>query len=171
MEPPLILTLALNAEAENFFNELRQRHFPPERNFLKAHLTLFHHLPQQPQLVQDVETISAEQKRLELQVSGVASIGRGVAYKLESAVLQTLHKALQEQWQQWLIPQDKQRLWPHVTVQNKVAPEAARALLQELQQSFAPFEVQGTGLRLWTYLGGPWELVREFPFADKGQPE
>lgn len=164
MEAPLVLTLALNPEAEQFFDTLRQRHFPPERNFLKAHLTLFHHLPQAPQIRHDIETHCRQQENITLQVTDVVSLGRGVAYKLESPVLQNIHKQLQQQWQAWLTPQDKQKLWPHVTVQNKVPPEEVRALLHQLQQAFAPFNVQGTGLRLWKYLGGPWELAQTYLF-------
>ena len=41
----LILTLIIDGEAQNFFNILRQRYFPAERNYLDAHLTLFHNLP------------------------------------------------------------------------------------------------------------------------------
>ncbi|WP_208644854.1 2'-5' RNA ligase family protein [Mucilaginibacter kameinonensis] len=41
----LILTLRLDEESQAFFDEMRKRHFPQERNFLKAHLTLFHQLP------------------------------------------------------------------------------------------------------------------------------
>lgn len=165
MAAPLILTLALNPEAKQFFNELRQRHFPPERNFLQAHLTLFHHLPpQEPQIAAAIETRCKTQPSFTLQVTGVASIGRGVAYKLDSPELQELHKDLQQQWHSWLTPQDKQRLWPHVTIQNKVAPHKARALLQELQDTFSPLAVQGTGLQLWEYLDGPWRLLQPFPF-------
>ena len=166
MQSPLILTLALNEEAETFFNGLRQQHFPTERNFLTAHLTLFHHLPQESQILKDVAQLCAQQPALSLQVVDVVSIGRGVAYKLECIALKQLHKQLQQQWQPWLIPQDRQALWPHVTIQNKVAPEVARQLLQELKTSFAPFEIQGIGLRLWKYLGGPWEAVQQFSFLD-----
>jgi hypothetical protein len=163
---PLILTLLLNEEAETFFNILRQQHFPPERNYLKAHLTLFHHLPQEPKIHDDIKTICANQKPIVLQVVDVMPIGRGVAYKLESEMLQQVHKRLQQQWQSWLIPQDRQKLWPHITVQNKVAPQTARALLLQLQASFTPFEVHGLGFRLWTYLGGPWEMVDTFLFSN-----
>jgi 2'-5' RNA ligase len=169
MLAPLILTLALDAEAEAFFDALRHQHFPPERNFLAAHLTLFHHLPpQEPAIIETIEALCTQQQSFLLQVAGVVSIGRGVAYKLESAVLQNLHRKWQQQWQPWLISQDKQTLWPHVTVQNKVTPEEARALLQQLQSTFTPFEVQATGLRLWNYLGGPWELVISVPFHATG---
>ncbi|HUQ97361.1 MAG TPA: 2'-5' RNA ligase family protein [Chitinophagaceae bacterium] len=167
MNAPHILTLALNPEAETFFDALRQQHFPAARNFLKAHLTLFHHLPpHEPAIMQTIETLCNQQPLFTLQVTGVAGIGRGVAYKLESAVLQQWHKQLQQQWQPWLLPQDKQKIWPHVTVQNKVAPPVATKLLHQLQQTFTPFEATAPGLRLWNYLGGPWELVRTFSFIN-----
>jgi len=168
MDAPLILTLALNTEAETFFDALRKQHFPPERNFLKAHLTLFHHLPpHEPQIRHDIETLCATQQIISLPVTQVVSIGRGVAYKIESTPLQQLHKHFQERWQPWLIPQDKQKLWPHITVQNKVAPQLAQELQQQLSTAFKPFTIQGTGLRLWNYLGGgPWELVQSFLFKD-----
>jgi 2'-5' RNA ligase len=166
MEAPLILALALNPEAEQFFNQLRQHYFPPERNFLAAHLTLFHHLPQEPKIIDDIKKYCAQQQSFSLQVTGVLSLGRGVAYKLESAVLQTGHKQLQQQWQSWLIPQDRQKLRPHVTVQNKVTPTQAQDLLQQLRSTFSPFEVMSVGLRLWRYLGGPWDLLQTFPFTN-----
>lgn len=42
---PLIVTLGLDADAAAFFDALRRAHFPTERSFLPAHLTLFHRLP------------------------------------------------------------------------------------------------------------------------------
>jgi len=41
----LILTLALDGEAFALFDRLRREHFPPERNVVPAHVTLFHALP------------------------------------------------------------------------------------------------------------------------------
>jgi hypothetical protein len=62
-------------------------------------------------------------------------------------------------------PQDRQGFQPHVTVQNKVTPAEAQDLLRALQATFAPFAVQGEGLHLWRYLGGPWRLARTFRFG------
>jgi len=42
---PLILTAHIPDADLKPFNDLRQAHFPPERNFLQAHLTMFHRLP------------------------------------------------------------------------------------------------------------------------------
>ena len=44
-QPPLILTLALDGATFAPLDALRRPHFPPERNLVPAHLTLFHALP------------------------------------------------------------------------------------------------------------------------------
>lgn len=160
---PLILTLKINHEAQELFNYLRKKHFPAEKNYLDAHLTLFHHLPaNEPAIMDDIRSVCRTNKPLAIQVSHVASIGNGVAYKCESVALQRLHKSLQNKWEQWLIPQDTQTLWPHITVQNKVSPNAAKQLLQQLSVVFEPFEIYGTGLNLWEYNDGPWKFVESF---------
>ena len=43
--PPLILSAVLDAPVQERLDALRRAHFPPERNHLDAHVTLFHHLP------------------------------------------------------------------------------------------------------------------------------
>ncbi len=76
-----------------------------------------------------------------------------------------LRRELAGRWEPWLGPQDRQGFKPHVTVQNKVSPTLARDLHERLQASFSPFEVGGTGLSLWRYLGGPWEPIGTYPFG------
>ncbi|MBX0290320.1 2'-5' RNA ligase family protein [Hymenobacter sp. HSC-4F20] len=163
---PLILTLALDAGSQQHFNGLRQRYFPPERNYLQAHVTLFHHLPgaQAAALSDHLAQVAAATSPLPLQVAGLRFLGRGVAYQLHTPELQVLHQALQQKWAAWLTPQDQQRLKPHVTVQNKVDPAVARALHQELTEQFQPFKATGTGFTLWLYRGGPWEELQQFRF-------
>ena len=162
---PLILTLHLDKGAFVFFDTLRQRYFPPERNFLAAHLTLFHHLPSgEPRITDDLAEWSRTTAPLPLAVTGVRSIGRGVAFTIDCPQLVALHQQLQTRWKAWLHPQDRQKLWPHVTVQNKVPPETARATLGVLQASFRPFTAMGTGLDLWVYKGGPWAFGEGFRF-------
>ncbi|RTQ48855.1 2'-5' RNA ligase family protein [Hymenobacter gummosus] len=167
-DAPLILTLQLDEATQAFFDALRQKHFPPERNYLAAHLTLFHHLPGAE--LSSIEAYLAVRCRpqapIELRVAGLQSLGQGVAYSLFSPATEALHRELQAHWQAHLTPQDQQRRHPHVTVQNKVKPEQARQLLAELQADFEPFEATGTGLQLWAYRGGPWELLRTFAFGE-----
>jgi hypothetical protein len=76
-----------------------------------------------------------------------------------------LRAELARRWAQWLTPQDRQGFRPHVTVQNKVPVEEARALKASLEAGFSPLEARGEGLLLWRYLGGPWALETEVPFA------
>ncbi|WP_158827933.1 2'-5' RNA ligase family protein [Mucilaginibacter lacusdianchii] len=165
-DAPLILTLALDEQSQTYFNHLRKLHFPRERNYLDAHLTLFHHLPaNEPQVIQDIEAASKQFSMKVLQVINVVSIGNGVAFKIEDPSLLTLHRSLQQQWQDWLIPQDQHKLWPHITVQNKVTPDKARQLKNEFEQNFMPFTATGTGLSLWEYQGGPWRFIEFYPFT------
>jgi 2'-5' RNA ligase len=163
---PLILTLALDEYSFNFFDEQRRRHFPPTRNFIPAHLTLFHHLPG-AHLKKIQDTIQAEVSAREafpLDVTGLRSLGRGVAYTLQSDDLNDLRRNLAGEWAHWLTPQDRQKHQPHVTVQNNVDPKDARELQTALSEVFVPFQAHSIGLDLWWYRGGPWGSVTTFKF-------
>ena len=164
---PLILTLALDDDAQAHFDALRRRHFPPKINHLAAHLTLFHHLPgaEFDAVTAELRAQCRDQAPLPLSVTGLRSLGRGVAFTLENAELRAFHRTLQTGFATWLTPQDQQPLQPHVTIQNKAEPAAARQLLADMQADFAPFEVMGTGLHLWAYRQGPWESVAGFSFG------
>ena len=157
------MTLLLDAAGQERFDALRRAHFPARRNHLAAHVTLFHALPGE-QLVRVAADLAqaAAGPPYDVEVVGVRFLGRGVAYDLRSAELSAVRARLARAWDPWLTPQDRQLFRPHVTVQNKVAPERARALQAELDASFVPFVVRGEGLSLWRYLGGPWELVDSF---------
>jgi 2'-5' RNA ligase len=164
---PLIVTLAFDDASFAHFDALRRRHFPAERNVIPAHLTLFHHLPgeREPEIAERLREIAREAPPLTLQVTGLRSLGRGVAFALASEALSALRARLARDWADGLTPQDRQNFRAHVTIQNKVSSQAARALHATLQAGFAPFSVQATGLLLWRYRGGPWEAAGTFPFG------
>ena len=166
-EAPLILSLMLDNAAQTYFNALRRQHFPARINYLAAHLTLFHHLPEagREAVEAQLHDLSRAQRPLPLAVTGLRSLGRGVAFTLENPDLRALHGRLQAAFGPWLTPQDQQPLQPHVTIQNKVEPADARQLLTDLQADFAPFGAVGTGLHLWAYRQGPWESLAAFPFG------
>ena len=170
-DEPLILSLQMDGRSQEKFDRLREMHFPPERNYLSAHLTLFHKLPgeREAEISADLREVCRRREPITLSATGVRSLGRGVAYELSSPKLVALRRELAARWGPWLGAQDRQGFKPHVTVQNKVAPEEARTLNERLQVTFSPFEVRGMGLSLWRYLGGPWEPVGTYPFG--GRPE
>ncbi|WP_316833021.1 2'-5' RNA ligase family protein [Pedobacter aquatilis] len=164
MTRSLILTLRLDQEHQAFFDGQREAYFPPERNFLAAHLTLFHHLKDEPRKVEAIEAL--QQKTFMLEVTGMKFLGAGVAYALESEVLLDLRKTLANQFWDELKPQDRQGFRPHITVQNKVSSVEARKLYETLKAGFESFQVEALGLDLWHYHEGPWEHYRYFPFQN-----
>lgn len=167
--PPLILTLRLDQARQVRFDALRQEHFPPERNYLSSHVTLFHHLPGADvlEIIRRLRAVVDGRPPPLVTVQSVASLGRGVAFRLASPETLEIRRALAAEWLPHLTPQDRNFGGLHVTVQNKVAPEAAHALLARLRSAFAPDEFHAPGLDLWRYLGGPWEHVEAFDFAPR----
>lgn len=163
---PLILTLAMDTRSQELFDRLREAHFPPERDYLRAHLTMFHKLPGEWEagISADLREVCRDREHLALTATGLRSLGKGVAYELSSPELIALRRELAGRWKPWLGAQDQQGFKPHVTVQNKVSPDEVRALRGRLQADFSPFEVGGVGLSLWRYLGGPWEPLNTYFF-------
>ena len=154
----LILTLALDAASQAFFEEQRQRWFPRSRNLIGAHVTLFHRLPGEAlaRLQDDLVPLCRMQAPCTATACGVRLLGRGVAYTLHAPAIAGLRAHLATLWQAELTAQDRQPWQAHVTVQNKVDPAEARALHARLLRDFTPFDAVATGVALWRYLGGPW---------------
>lgn len=167
MHDPLVLTLALSGDAFRYFDALRERYFPPGRNHVNAHLTLFHQLPglEIASAVAGLAAVATRQKPIPLSASALRFLGAGVACRITSDDLLSLRRQLAGRFRHWLTPQDRGTFSPHVTIQNKVAPDVARRTYEELLRSFQPFAAVSPGLDLWHYRGGPWEHVEFFAFA------
>lgn len=164
---PLILTAKMEAQTFARFQALRSRHYPPERNLVPAHITLFHHLPGS-----EIDAVSDRLKQVcrgtsppHATVAGLRSLGNGVAFDLRSDELELLRDELAHAWHTLLIPQDRAWSRPHVTVQNKVTPREAKLLIDELRPHFVPWQFAIEGLILWRYLDGPWQQLKLFRFA------
>ena len=89
--PPLILTIHFDPVSQARFDEYRGRYFPPERNIVPAHLTLFHQLEQTERTFLTLDTVAKEQGAFSVAVTGLRSLGRGGAFALESKPLERLH--------------------------------------------------------------------------------
>jgi len=165
MAGPLIVTAELGAVDQAWLNDLRRRHYPVERNQLPAHLTMFHTLP--PSAEQEVRRLLsgfASEEAPRAFVSGVMNLGGGVAFRIASEELDRIRAEIAERMAGLLTAQDCAGWSAHVTVQNKVPPREARALVQALGSQFDRRPVGITGLGLHRYLGGPWETLRKYPF-------
>src|SRR3712207_924767 len=81
---PLILTLGLDSETQSWLDALRRTHFPPARNLVPAHVTLFHALPGEEEaairaaLAAECATLPPSRVR----VGPPRSLGRGVALEI-----------------------------------------------------------------------------------------
>ena len=163
---PLIVTAKMDSDSFESLNDLRREHFPPERNHLSAHITLFHHLPgEQLDEIEDYLKITASrQYEFDLRFTTLKFIGRDTIVEIDSPQLISLKNKLANHWSDWLTPQDRQKFSPHVTIQNKVAPEDARNLYEKLNASWQPRIGMAKALQLWHYRNGPWQLANEFDF-------
>lgn len=163
---PIIVTALFGQADQKVLDEMRQRHFPPERNHIAAHLTLFHHLPPSAadelrrRLVDETRGVPAPAATL----AAPFSLGRGVAYRVDSAGLVAIRARLAEAFAGLLTPQDQAGWRPHITIQNKVAPIVAKSLLADLKSSFSPRPLMIAGLASWWYRGGPWEPLSQHRF-------
>lgn len=166
MSAPIIVSALLGPEDQRVLNAQRKAHFPPKRNVLAAHLTLFHHLPPsiEPELRQRLKTACSRPAPV-AELSGLMSLGRGVAYRVHAPELLNIRAELAEPLADMLTPQDQAGWRPHVTIQNKVTPQAAKALLAELYRSFIPRPLAIAGLAAWFYRGGPWEPIAAWRFG------
>ncbi len=164
----LIVTAELGLEDFAWLDALRRRHFPPERNQLPAHLTMFHALP--PSAEQEVRARLADLTAgpaPAASIAGVMDLGGGVAFRVVSDELDAIRDELGDMFHGLLSAQDAAGWRPHVTIQNKVAPKIARELRQALERTFEPRPLRFAGLGLHRYLGGPWETLRVYPFRQR----
>lgn len=168
MNQPLIVTAELGPSDLAWLNALRQRHFPPERNQLSAHLTMFHALPAfaEDELRRRLALL-AELPPPGAMISGLMELGRGVAYRIVSDELDAIRDELKQAMQGLLTAQDSGGWVPHVTIQNKVDPRVAKALKKSLEVTFTPRPIAIPGLGLHRYCGGPWERVRTYAFRGR----
>lgn len=163
------MTALLDPEAQAAFEALRRAHFPPERNHIPAHVTLFHHLPGSlvAEVRRDLAAIAGAASPPPVEVREVRSTGRGVAYRLHSPALEAARAELAARWAGLLTPQDRHGFRPHVTVQNKVPAETARQTQALLAAGFRPWTTRVVAFGLWRYLGGPWEALARVPFRGR----
>ena len=165
MAGPLIVTAELAPEDFAWLDALRRHHFPPERNQLRAHLTMFHALPPfaEGEARQSLASLSTEPAPHAF-ISSVMNLGGGVAFRVASDELDQMRAYIADRFHGLLTTQDAGGWSAHVTIQNKVSPRVARALIDALGTAYDRRPVRISGLGLHRYLGGPWETLRVYPF-------
>ena len=168
MSGALIVTAELAPEDLAWLDALRRQHFPPERNQLPAHLTIFHALPPSSEAEARARLLGlATGPSPKVMIAGVIDLGGGVAFRVVSDDLDRIRAELAYGFHGLLTAQDNAGWRPHVTIQNKVAPKVARDLKSTLERSFVKRPLKISGLGLHRYLGGPWERLAVYPFRGR----
>ena len=165
MASSLIVTAELGPADLAWLNDLRRRHYPPDRNRLPAHLTMFHTLP--PSAEQELRHLLAglaSRGPPKAFIAGLMNLGGGVAFRIASEGLDRIRAEIAERLVGLLTAQDRAGWSPHVTIQNKVSPRDAKSLIQALQGRFDSRPIKVAGLGLHRYLGGSWETLRAYSF-------
>jgi hypothetical protein len=168
MAGALIVTAELGPEDQGWLDRLRRAHYPAERNQLPAHLTMFHALP--PSCEGELRarlSNFASGRPPQAHIEGLMNLGGGVAFRVVSPELDAIRAELSHDLSGLLSAQDSGGWRPHVTIQNKVAPRAAKELLEQLERGFRPRPISTSGLGLHRYLGGPWEKLAIYPFRGR----
>ena len=165
MAGALIVTAEMAPADLAWLDQLRRTYYPPDRNRLPAHLTMFHALP--PSAEGELRSTLprfASERPPRASIEGLMDLGGGVAFRVVSVDLDNIRRELAAHFKGLLGAQDSGGWRPHVTIQNKVPPKESRALIAQLQSGFRPRPLAISGLGLPRYLGGTWEKLASYPF-------
>ena len=165
MAGALIVTAELGQGDSSWIESLRRANYPPERNHVPAHLTMFHALPPSSE-----SELRARLGRIVCRpppsttIAGLMDLGGGVAFRIVSPGLDEIRDELGEHLHGLLGAQDSGGWRPHITIQNKVPAKHARALIERLEAQFRPRSLAISGLGVHRYLDGPWERIATYAF-------
>lgn len=166
---PFIVTAELPEDVFSWSNGLRSTHFPPERNWLKAHVTLFHSFAPslRDELPRFLARIAAEFAAPPARIDGLMDLGQGTALEVRSPGMLAIREVIADHFWQMLTRQDQGGKKLHITIQNKVARDQALALQGELAPRLKPREFAFTGLGLHLYRNPHWDAVGTWKFRGK----
>src|SRR5438105_2212070 len=114
----LIVTATFGDGDDGWLQDLRRTHYPPERNRVPAHLTLFRQLPPSAgaELAARLARATAAPPP-RATVTGIMDLDEGTALRVESEALEDVRKELVDAFLGLLTPQDLAPWNPHVTIQ------------------------------------------------------
>ena len=155
---PLILCLKLDKATQSLLTDLRTKHFPSNRNYLAAHVTLFHAIPphRYEALDRQLSHHSQAQKSWDVFVGEPRKMGKaGVMVTVRDrphGTIERIHTGLQT-WLQSSAKEEKDKLTDqdarrpgkaHVTILNKAEDEEqVNRVLEEVLRTFEGLKEPG----------------------------
>ena len=168
MAGALIVTVEIAPRDFAWLDQLRRAYYPADRNRVAAHLTMFHALPPSAETeVRSALARFASEAPPAASLEGLMDLGGGVAFRIVSPALDRIRRELADHFHGLLTAQDSGGWRPHVTIQNKVPDNQARALIAKLEAEFRPKALAVSGLGLHRYIGGTWEKLGSWPFRGR----
>ena len=166
---PFIVTAELPPDVLAWADALRRAHYPTERNKLAAHVTLFHSFA--PSLREELPRVlarmAAEFAPPQAKLCGLMQLGTGTALAIASPAMLAVRAEIAEHFLGALTAQDRHEPRLHITIQNKVSAQEAKALQRDLAPSLEPRQFAFAGLGLHLYLGPHWQPQGRWPFRGK----
>lgn len=166
---PFIVTAELPPDIFAWADGLRRQHFPPDRNVLAAHVTLFHSFAPslREELLRVLGTYAALYAAPDAVVDGLMDLGTGTALAIRSEAMLAVRAHIADHFHGALTAQDAHSPRLHITIQNKVARPEARALQAELGARLSSRRFRFAGLGLHIYRVSHWEPLGRWPFRGK----
>jgi hypothetical protein len=168
---PFIVTAVLPPDILAWADGLRRQHYPPDRNRLVAHVTLFHSFA--PSLRDELRGVLAEMagefSAPSASINDTLDLGSGTALAVKSSGMDQIRALIAEHFHGALTAKDLHEPRLHITIQNKVIRRLAIALQQELAISLRARDFAFRGLALHIYRTTHWDTVGEWPFRGKSR--
>jgi len=154
---PLILTLKLDKATQTFLTDLRTKHFPKNRNYLAAHVTLFHAIPAHRYAALDAHLHALVQKTNSWDVfvgEPKKMSNKGVMVTVRDrphGTIESIHDDIQhflktsaKKDEDKLTDQDSRRMGKaHATIMNKAEEDEVERCLQEVEKEFEGLKQPG----------------------------
>lgn len=173
---PVVLSLILDSKSQDTLTALRTQFFPRNRNFLSAHITLFHALPPSDQLFTLLERTLADFKPFNLGLGDpfLFKNGSGVALNMKSFKAKELHQTLLDTLWDARVELTEQDQRPmrgvHVTICNKAKEAEAKDVFQQMQDKMEGLKkelptARGLGVAAWEYQqDSTWKHLTDYMF-------
>jgi 2'-5' RNA ligase len=177
-EARYVLTLRTDRAHHDRMSAMRDKYFPPERNTVRAHLTLFNALPEskmKSSIVPLLQEVAAATGPFRIRVKRPFQMKEGFGVNMSPREgpppLKDLLVKLRGTWKEegFLSDQDSAPRGMHYTLMNKVSDkEKLEAAFEEFKESWTGDEGIVDGLELFRYHKGRWYWTQSFEFT--GQP-
>jgi len=163
---PHIVLAVLPDAVQARLDALRRTHYPPERNRVPAHCTLFHAIPGMvsAELIQHLAALTAQTPPPRACIDRVIDLDSGTALGVLSPDLVVLRDGVADHFHGLLTGGDAVPLRLHVTIQNKVDRPTARALQRALGTSWRAVDTVIPALAVHRVVDGAWLPVGTWRF-------